>query len=306
MPPRAAGHTPTPLGTPSPGGATDVTVLTDEEQLADTGSKQKDTPSEADAPIGSVGSLGSRGSSLNSIVSKAAPSFQVNFWKETRKARKMLKRAKASSKEEYRKERSKVLLRCTPKQWKSKSARAKTAFFVDKLKSRIRTAAPNHVKVSTEAAVALASALDYCVSELLDVACKAADLKKQGRITPRHIKLGVPQDESLNELFRNVTIPQGGVVPHFHPELATGYRKPKRTRYQDEPAPAKMPSDKASSSPSYDKKASVTKAKDSSSPSQTYQAATKKPNKGKDKDSAEVATSKKKDSDVTERSGKNK
>merc|ERR1712039_367139 len=161
-------------------------------------------------------------------------------------------------------------------------------------------------------AVALASALDYCLSELLDVACKAADLKKQGRLTPRHIKLGVPQDESLNELFRNVTIPQGGVIPHFHPELASGYRKPKRTRYQDEksgPAKSNKPSDKASSSPSLDKKASVTKAKDtSSSPSQQYHVAHSRVNKrGKDKDSSvEQHSKKKKDSDVTDRSGKDK
>jgi len=202
------------------------TVLTDKDK---TGSKDnKDKPV---SPSGHVDAT-TGASSLESIVSKGAPTFQRRFWEAARKARKQLKRAKKTSEQEYRRERSKVLLKATPAQWKSKSARAKTCFPVDKLKDRLRMSTPNHVTVQTDAAVAIAAGLDYCQSELLDVASKAADLKKQSKVTPRHIKLGVPQDESLAELFRDVTIPQGGVVPHFHPELAMGYRKTPKRSYQ--------------------------------------------------------------------------
>merc|ERR1719235_116114 len=104
---------------------------------------------------------------------------------------------------------------------------------VDKLRKRIKEVAPADIRVPTEAGVAIAAALDYAVSELLEVTCKACEMKQQRTITPRHIKLGVPQDESLAELFKGVTIPQGGTVPTFHPELAQGYRKRKAPQRQD-------------------------------------------------------------------------
>jgi hypothetical protein len=166
----------------------------------------------------------------HSVLSRAAPSFRDKFWKETRKQRRALKKAKAKSPQEYNSERSKILLKVVPKIWKSKSAMAKTAFPVDKLKKRLRNSSANYVKVTTVAGAALAAALDYAVSELLDVACKAADLKRQTSITPRHMTLGIPQDDSLAQLFKNVTIPNGGVVPHFHPELAQGYRQSKKRK----------------------------------------------------------------------------
>jgi hypothetical protein len=205
---------------------TEMTSLSDGLDYKKGKDKDKLMPS-AESPPGSPSSP-SKGSSNSNRLSKAPPAFQAKFFAETRKQRKALKKAKTSNPQEYKRIKKGILHKCAPKVWKSKSARAKTAFPVDKLKKRLRKATPSQVTVTTEAAVCLAAALDYAVTELVDVTSKAADLKKQRVMAPRHIKLGVPQDESLYEMFKNVTIPQGGVVPHFHPELAQGYAKRKQ------------------------------------------------------------------------------
>jgi len=142
---------------------------------------------------------------------------------------KILKKAKAQGGAAWESAKAKVRLKLTPAEYKSKSARANTAMPVKKLKRRLQDAVPKNKRVTTEAGVALAAVLDYAVSELVDNACQAAELKRARTIIPRHIRLGVPQDESLAELFRGVTIPQGGTVPTYHPELAQGYKK-KATR----------------------------------------------------------------------------
>lgn len=47
---------------------------------------------------------------------------------------------------------------------------------------------------------------------------RAAEAKKK-RIIPRHILLAVKQDGELDVLCRNVTIPEGGVLPNIHKVL---------------------------------------------------------------------------------------
>merc|ERR1712243_139468 len=54
---------------------------------------------------------------------------------------------------------------------------------------------------------------------ILELAGNAARDNKRSRITPRHILLAVANDEELNKLLKNVTIPAGGVMPHILPEL---------------------------------------------------------------------------------------
>jgi len=151
----------------------------------------------------------------------------------SKKDLKMLKKAKAQGGAAWETAKAQVRLKLAPPEHKSKSARANTAMPVVKLKHRLQSSIPRTKRVTTEAAVALAAVLDYAVSELVDNACQACEAKKKGTITNRHIKLGVPQDESLAELFRGVTIPQGGTVPTFHPELAQGYRKRKVQKRTD-------------------------------------------------------------------------
>lgn len=152
----------------------------------------------------------------------------------SKKELQMLKKAKKAGGKAWEEARAKIRLKLTPPEHKSKSARANTAMPVNKLKRRMQQAVPRSCRISTEASISLAAVLDYAVSELIDNACQAADLKKQKTITPRHIKLGVPQDESLAELFKGVTIPQGGTVPTFHPELAQGYKKRKAPQRPDD------------------------------------------------------------------------
>uniref|UniRef100_A0A8C2WWL2 MacroH2A.2 histone n=1 Tax=Cyclopterus lumpus TaxID=8103 RepID=A0A8C2WWL2_CYCLU len=61
-------------------------------------------------------------------------------------------------------------------------------------------------------------------AEILELAGNAARDNKKGRITPRHIKLAVANDEELNQLLRGVTISNGGVLPRIHPELLSKKR----------------------------------------------------------------------------------
>jgi len=52
---------------------------------------------------------------------------------------------------------------------------------------------------------------------------------KRARIIPRHLLLAIKMDEELNNLLRNVTIAQGGVLPHIQPVLTGSLEKPNET-----------------------------------------------------------------------------
>ena len=75
-------------------------------------------------------------------------------------------------------------------------------------------------RVSKAAAVYLASAIEYCTSELLELATKVAAKTKKTTLKPRHIALAVRNDDELNRLLASVTIASGGVVPNVHPAIA--------------------------------------------------------------------------------------
>jgi len=75
-------------------------------------------------------------------------------------------------------------------------------------------------RVSKQAALYLASALEYCTSELLELATKVAAKTKKTTLKPRHVALAVRNDDELNKLLASVTIASGGVVPNVHPAIA--------------------------------------------------------------------------------------
>merc|ERR1739848_718570 len=75
-------------------------------------------------------------------------------------------------------------------------------------------------RVSKQAAVYLAAAIEYCTSELLELSTKVASKAKKTTLKPRHVALAVRNDDELNKLLTTVTIASGGVVPNVHPAIA--------------------------------------------------------------------------------------
>lgn len=74
-------------------------------------------------------------------------------------------------------------------------------------------------RLGSGAAVFLAAVLEYLVAEIVELAGHSSKAKNKRRITPRHICLAIRGDEELAELLKNVTISEGGVIPHIRPEL---------------------------------------------------------------------------------------
>ncbi len=68
-------------------------------------------------------------------------------------------------------------------------------------------------RIGAGAPVYLAAVLEYLVAEILELAGNAAKYNKKVRITPRHIKLAVRNDEELNRL---ITV---GTTPNAHYEI---------------------------------------------------------------------------------------
>merc|ERR1712226_429403 len=68
------------------------------------------------------------------------------------------------------------------------------------------------------ASIYMTAVLEYLVAEILELAGNAARDKKK-RILPRHLQLGIRNDEELSTLFRDVWIAQGGVLPHIQAVL---------------------------------------------------------------------------------------
>ncbi|XP_043112048.1 core histone macro-H2A.2 [Puntigrus tetrazona] len=105
----------------------------------------------------------------------------------------------------------------------SRSARAGVIFPVGRMMRYLRTGTHKY-RIGMGAPVYMAAVIEYLAAEILELAGNAARDNKKGRITPRHIKLAVANDEELNQLLRGVTISNGGVLPRIHPELLSKKR----------------------------------------------------------------------------------
>jgi histone H2A len=100
----------------------------------------------------------------------------------------------------------------------SKSVRAGLTFPVSRI-GRFLKKGKYANRVGAGAPLYLAAVLEYLTAEILELAGNAARDHKKRRIIPRHIQLGIRNDEELNRLLGNVTIPQGGVIPNIHAVL---------------------------------------------------------------------------------------
>ena len=70
---------------------------------------------------------------------------------------------------------------------------------------------------SLTAAVYLAATMEYLAAEILELSGNVAHDNKSSWIQPRHVQLAVRNDEELDRMFQNVSMLDGGVVPHIHP-----------------------------------------------------------------------------------------
>ncbi|TPX33211.1 hypothetical protein SmJEL517_g03895 [Synchytrium microbalum] len=100
----------------------------------------------------------------------------------------------------------------------SRSSRAGLQFPVGRIHRLLRKGNYSQ-RVGAGAPVYLAAVLEYLAAEILELAGNAARDNKKSRIIPRHLQLAVRNDEELNKLLGNVTIAQGGVLPHIAEQL---------------------------------------------------------------------------------------
>lgn len=106
----------------------------------------------------------------------------------------------------------------------SRSKRAGLVFPVGRIHRRLRDSRVTQ-RVGAGAPVYLAAVVEYLVAEVLELSGNASIDNKKKRIIPRHIMMAVRHDDELEKLLRNVTIADGGVIPHVHAVLL-----PKKTR----------------------------------------------------------------------------
>ena len=97
----------------------------------------------------------------------------------------------------------------------SRSARAGLQFPVGRCARFLKTGKYAD-RVGAGAPVYLAAVLEYLAAEVLELAGNAAKDSKKSRIVPRHIQLAVRNDEELAKLMKDVTIANGGVLPHIN------------------------------------------------------------------------------------------
>ncbi|KAN0024477.1 hypothetical protein ACTFIV_008885 [Dictyostelium citrinum] len=100
----------------------------------------------------------------------------------------------------------------------SRTVRADLTFPVSRVERMIREGGYTK-RCSSEAPVFLTAVLEYLTLEILELSVTYSNQKNKNRITPQHIHLSICSDSELNDLFKNVTIANGGVPKYIHPIL---------------------------------------------------------------------------------------
>lgn len=101
----------------------------------------------------------------------------------------------------------------------------------------IRKVAPTD-RVSANAGVAIASALEYLCAEIVEAAGDIAKEDGFKRIKPRHITLAVKNDDHMNAVFGDAHMYSGGVIPRIEPEVEAPVKRSRKRKAKEE-APAK-------------------------------------------------------------------
>ena len=141
----------------------------------------------------------------------------------------------------------------------SKSARADLIFPVTRVGRYLRKACLKQ-RIRIGSPIYLSAVLEYLCAEVLELAGNAAKMNKKRKITPRHILLAVANDDELNQLFKGVTISQGGVLPSIQDALIPKAVKLARLAKQSQTRLAKIKSSKtqaASKGPSVSPKSPI-------------------------------------------------
>ncbi|XP_074595294.1 late histone H2A.1-like [Brevipalpus obovatus] len=102
---------------------------------------------------------------------------------------------------------------------KSKSSRCGLQFPVGRISRMMKKHHNAGYRVGVAASIYTAAVLEYLTAEILELAGNAATDNKKNRITPRHMQLAIKNDEELNNLLKDVTLPQAGVLPDINPVL---------------------------------------------------------------------------------------
>lgn len=85
-------------------------------------------------------------------------------------------------------------------------------------------------QVGASSAVALASIVDYLISEITDLAGSSAEAASKHRVTPKIIFSGLQKDPQLEELFIDSVIGNGGARETFRTALDKKKTQTKKRR----------------------------------------------------------------------------
>ena len=125
----------------------------------------------------------------------------------------------------------------------SASNRAGLQFPVGKFRAVMKRTAK--FRIGRGAPVYLAAVMEYLTAEILELAGNAARDNRKVRITPRHLMLGIQNDEELNRMTAKGYVVQGGVIPHIHALVLGKPRQFTPKPHVIKPAKKAMPKKKA-------------------------------------------------------------
>ena len=95
----------------------------------------------------------------------------------------------------------------------TQSSRADTLFPVGRL-NRLLKHGRYSERVSNSAGVFLAGMLEYLTAEIIELAGAMCHGQKKKTINPKHLNLGIRNDQELSQLMCEVTIAAGGKLVH--------------------------------------------------------------------------------------------